>query len=351
MTNKILKIFITFSLILLLLMLTIGNAFAGIIPSTFSIGDDGKVIYESGDISSAKILLSSRLINANGNNRIPTIKSVYVKQEITGLDENDEDKAITVKSYLNPSDYFVEYYKVTEDDKNNYERTYTSIVQAIDPGDYVVRIVGKGNYTGYAEASFTIVGLTQKITLAKTSPKVHLGYKSFKVAVSANGDGTGFSYESSNPKVVSVTSDGYIKGLLPGRETITVRTVGSKLYNPASAKITVTVYPAKTYFKDPLFKVKHPDGADNIVVYYNKQVGCDRTKVELSTTKDFSDDIIVHYSKTEQRTFYDMDLTKTYYVRCCGQVKVVDQKGNYEYLDGYWSKVETINPQEVETIE
>lgn len=356
MFKKLFRKFVMGTLIFTLLTLSVGAGFAA--SNIFSLTIDSKGNYKAlaGDLTNAEVTLSSRIITASGENVAPTVKKLYAFHKISGTDSNDNKKSVTVKAAVDAGNYDIEYYQVEENLENFDKSKYTKVDEAIYPGDYVARVIGTGDFTGSCDTVFSVIGLRQNLVAKKTSPKIHLGYKSFKVPVSTDGDGTGFKYESSNSKVVKVTQDGTITGLKPGRETITVSTVGDKIYQPASVKITVTVYPAKTTFKEDLFAVKHVKKnytkQDNIVVYFNKPSGVTRTKVQLSTSKDFKpDSTITMCSVTEQRTFEDMDISKKYYTRCCSQIKVTDDKGNYEYLDGYWSETKVVDPQGEEVIE
>ena len=356
MFKKLCKKIVMGVVILSLLTLSVGTGFAASNSFSLTIDKDGKYKALAGTLKGAEVTLSSRLIKATGQNVAPTVKKLYAFNKISGTDSSDNKKTVTVKASVDAGNYDIEYYKVKENLENFDESEYTKVDEVIYPGDYVAKVIGIDNFVGSCETSFSVIGLRQTLTAKKTNPKIHLGYKSFKVPVTTDGDGTGFKYKSSNSKVVKVTKDGTITGLKPGRETITVSTVGDLIYQPASVKITVTVYPAKANFKTDYFAVKHVKKnyvpQDNIVVYFKKPSGISRTKVQLSTSKDFKpSDTITMCSITEQRTFENMDITKTYYARCCSQVKVTDEKGNYEYLDGYWSSTIKIDPQGEDVIE
>ena len=56
---------------------------------------------------------------------------------------------------------------------------------------------------------------------------------------------TKLTYTSSDKKTATVTADGKVKGINPGKATITITAAETQAYKPASKKITITVYAAK----------------------------------------------------------------------------------------------------------
>lgn len=119
------------------------------------------------------------------------------------------------------------------------------------PGIASVVLTGKGKYTGTSKiVTFTITGLTQTMTVDKDKYIKYLTSDSFKVNPKATGDGTGFSYSSSNNSVVSVNSyTGEISIVGTGRAEIKISTIGNKKYTPVTKIVTVDVKPKKPSFK------------------------------------------------------------------------------------------------------
>ncbi len=117
-------------------------------------------------------------------------------------------------------------------------------------GTASVIITGKGGYSGTVTKYFTIVGLKQTLTLEKSSYIKYPTSNAFVIPTpKATGDGTGFSYVSSDPSVVTVSANGVVTPIGPGEATITVTTIGVKRYEPVSKKITITVKPNRPQFK------------------------------------------------------------------------------------------------------
>ncbi len=119
------------------------------------------------------------------------------------------------------------------------------------PGIASVVLTGKGKYTGTSKiVTFTITGFTQTMTVDKDKYIKYLTSDSFKVNPKATGDGTGFSYSSSNNSVVSVNSyTGEISIVGTGRAEVKISTIGNKKYTPVTKVVTVDVKPKKPSFK------------------------------------------------------------------------------------------------------
>lgn len=171
------------------------------------------------DISDYVVTLKTSSVVATGKVQTPVISSVKKG----------------VYSTLFSSDYTVSYQDATG-------KTVTSMSA---PGTYKVVVTGKNGYTGSTYATFRIVGTPQEIKVAKTSYKVYKDSDSFKINASATGDGTGFSYVSSNPEVATVSATGVVTIHKIGRAKITVTTTGTKKSEPASEEVYVKVYPDK----------------------------------------------------------------------------------------------------------
>lgn len=172
------------------------------------------------DISGYTVTLKEDSVKADGLNKIPVILSVKNGYYTT----------------LSSADYTVSYQDASG-------KTITSMKT---PGTYKVVVTGKNGYSGSTYATFRIVGTPQEIKIAKTSYKVYKDSDSFKINATATGDGTGFSYVSSNPEVATVSATGVVTIHKIGRAKITVTTTGMKKSEPASDDVYVKVYPDKT---------------------------------------------------------------------------------------------------------
>ena len=172
------------------------------------------------DISGYTVTLKESSVKADGYSKTPSIVSVKNGYYTT----------------LSSADYTVSY----EDASGK------TVYSMSTPGTYKVVVTGKNGYSGSTYATFRIVGNPQEIKIAKTSYKVYKDSESFKITATATGDGTGFSYVSSNPAVATVSATGVVTIHKIGRAKITVTTTGMKKSEAASDDVYVKVYPDKT---------------------------------------------------------------------------------------------------------
>ena len=120
----------------------------------------------------------------------------------------------------------------------DYKTTYKNHMEV---GTATITITGIGKFHGEKEIHFTIKGKEQKVTPAKAVYDAYIRSQPFKIEAEATGDGTGFSYTSSNPAVVTVDAEGMVHAHSEGTAVVTLRTVGMKGYAEASAQVTVNV--------------------------------------------------------------------------------------------------------------
>lgn len=171
------------------------------------------------DISGYTVTLKESSVKADGYNKVPVIVSVKNGYYAT----------------LSSADYTVSY----EDAAGK------TVYSMSTPGTYKVVVTGKNGYSGSTYATFRIVGTPQEISVDKTSYKKYKDSEPFKITATATGDGTGFSYVSSNPAVATVSATGVVTIHKIGRAKITVTTTGMKKSEPASEEVYVKVYPDK----------------------------------------------------------------------------------------------------------
>lgn len=210
------------------------------------------------DISGYTVTLKESSVNATGYAQTPVILSVKKG----------------VYSSLTSNDYTVTYQDATG-------KTVTSMSA---PGTYKVVVTGKNGYSGSTYATFRIVGLPQTVTVNQDSYKVYTTSDSFKITAKATGDGTGFTYTSSNPAVASVSAAGYVTIHKVGRAVITVTTTGNKKYEPTSKDVTVKVYPSKA-------KISQKPSTDGkkaqMKVRWGYQDGVTKYQIRYSRDKNF----------------------------------------------------------------
>ncbi len=211
------------------------------------------------DISYYTVTLSKNSVNATGTAQKPTVTSV--KYGTTALKSTD---------------YTVTY-------QNSLGQTVTSMTA---PDTYRVVITGKGGYSGSTYATFRIVGTPQEIKIAKTAYKVYEDTDAFKLTgISSTGDGTGYSYVSSDPTVASVSATGVVTVHKLGRAKITVTTTGMKKSDPASDDVYIKVYPDKAQLSK---KPWTEDKKGSLRVRWDKQEGVTYYEVRYSRDKSFA---------------------------------------------------------------
>ncbi|MDY5819044.1 MAG: Ig-like domain-containing protein, partial [Treponema sp.] len=177
-------------------------------------------------------------------------------------------------SSLSSNDYTVSY----------QDATGKTVYSMSAPGTYRVVVTGKNGYSGSTYATFRIVGTPQTVTVNQDSYKVYPTSDSFKITAKATGDGTGFTYTSSNPAVASVSSTGYVTIHKVGKAVITVATTGNKKSEPASEDVTVKVYPNKGKISQkPWTNGKKAQ----MKVRWNYQDGVTKYQIRYSRDKNF----------------------------------------------------------------
>lgn len=285
----------------------------------------GKVVlkYEiiGTDVSDYVVTLRHDTVKADGTAKVPEITSIKLGDRSV-LTTNEYDV-----SYLGPDG--------------------SPVTEMMKPGVYTVVVTAKNGFHGTATAEFEIVGAEQEILIEKTSYKAYRKTADFKLEPEATGDGTGFTFESSDPEVASVSEDGVVSVHKLGRAKITIRTIGDTIYKPASKNVYVKVYPYKAVMTQKpwtagakkSFKVRWETQPD--VTYYQVRYstsktfksGTYKTKKVTATTKGY---------KTQSTTIAGLKSGKRYYVKVRAVKVVENDYGNKLYYYGNWSSWKSV---------
>ena len=142
---------------------------------------------------------------------------------------NSSKKRITYKNYVS---------------KGSTNRTYAKLSK----GTYYLRIIDKYNYGGDYSVKLVTYNPTKshKLTVSTSSIKnKSVSNYSAYVFPKSNYSDDKFTYCSSNRKVITVNSNGYVRFIGPGKAYLTVTAGSSEKYDKVSKKIPVYVKPAQ----------------------------------------------------------------------------------------------------------
>lgn len=283
--------------------------------------------YDKISIDKFTVVLDSYLVMADGSDLTPEVVSV------SGQTDGFQEDLV-----LEPDEYVVKYYRIHSFSEEIYEETET----ISEIGEYKVTVTAKDTdkYTGEAYALFSVTGKPQKLTIAKTKYTLTVGSKGPLLQPEADGDGSGFSFVSSDPAVVSVSGSGQTEILKPGRVSVTISTEGTILFYPANVQVVFEVKPDKTYWHTKAFKRQK----SKVTLMWKKQSGVTSYEVAYATQKDFAKHkktktVKENLSKT---TLKGLKKEKTYYVKVRALVETTDTRGNKRTIAGPWSSVRKI---------
>ncbi len=211
--------------------------------------------------------------------------------EYTG-DEITPDVAINDGAYVlvRDKDYSVEY------------------TDNIKPGAAKVIIEGKGMYFNRVEKSFEIAKGTPALTFVKPGVKAY-GADAVSLSVEIKkGDQESVSYKSSSKKVASVSDEGTVSFVAPGKATISIILDETDNYKALTVKTEVTVKPGKPVVKLSLTGRK-------IKIGYAKIKGATGYEVQYSLKKNFKSGIKKYITSKSSKTTGQLKRAKRYYVR------------------------------------
>lgn len=283
--------------------------------------------YDKISIDKFTVVLDSYLVMADGSDLTPEVVSV------SGQTDGSHEDLV-----LEPDEYVVKYYRIHSFSEEIYEETEN----ISEIGEYKVTVTAKDTdkYTGEAYALFSVTGKPQKLTIAKTKYTLTVGSKGPLLQPEADGDGSGFSFVSSDPAVVSVSGSGQTEILKPGRVSVTISTEGTILFYPANVQVVFEVKPDKTSWKTKAFKRQK----SKVTLMWKKQSSVTSYEVAYATQKDFAKHkktktVKENLSKT---TLKGLKKEKTYYVKVRALVETTDTRGNKRTIAGPWSSVRKI---------
>lgn len=310
-----------------LLFTSTAGGYAQTQDSTLAVQDTPAQEYAKISIDKFTVVLDRYLAMADGSEVTPEVVSV-----IGQIDGSEEELV------LEPDEYEVKYYRVHSFSEELYEET--EAISGI--GEYKITVTAKDTekYTGEAYALFSVAGKPQKLTIAKTKYTLTVGSEGPLLQPEADGDGSGFSFVSSDSSVVSVSDRGQIKLLKPGRASVTISTEGTILFQPAEVQVIFEVKPDKTYWKTKAFKRQK----SKVTLMWKKQSGVTGYEVVYAVHKNFEKQkktktVKGNLSKT---TLKGLNKEKTYYVKVRALVETTDTRGNKRTIAGPWSSVRKI---------
>lgn len=214
----------------------------------------------------------------------------------------------------------------------DYKLTYNNNRAA---GTATVLITGIGKYSGSMTKEFTIQGLDQTVKTKYTKYTRYPTSSNFRITATANGDGTGFTYTSSDPSVAKVSSDGEVEIIGTGIAKITVATKGTTRYNPASKEIKITVKPNK-----PVIKVTSPSKG-KVKVLITKVKGATKYQVKYGRNDKYYNKYITHKENEYTKTSTTIKNRKSgvyYYV----QVRAYKTLDNGDKVWGNWTTLRKV---------
>lgn len=330
--KKLMSRMITLLAIIAMLLTSAVSGYADV-PEEKDTQDSTEAVQEYDKISIDKfiVVLDSYLVMADGSEVTPEVVSVSVQPD--GTDDEMQGNIV-----LTPDEYEVKYYRVHSFSKGIYEETET----ISEVGEYKVTVTPKDTekYTGEAYALFSVAGKPQKLTIAATKYTLTAGDEGPLLEPESDGDGSGFSFISSDSSVVSVSDSGQTEILKPGRAIVTVSTKDTILFQPAKLQVVFEVKPEAMCWNSKAFKKQN----SQVTLMWKKQSGITSYKVIYATNKSFTKQKKTKTVKGSlaKTTLKSLKKGKTYYVKVRALVETTDTRGYKRTIAGPWSSVQTI---------
>ena len=215
----------------------------------------------------------------------------------------------------------------------DYTVTYEDNVYA---GTGSVVIGGRGIYSGTKNVSFRIKG---KPAIINTDQDSYIKYvptsKPFLLNAKTTSDAAGFEYFSSNTDVISVDASGLVTITGTGKATVTVKTVGSKAYEPVSKVVTITVKPIK-----PVFSLSSPQ-KKQVKVLVTKVEGATKYQIEYGRMGKYYKKTIKHIDSEFSKTYTYINKRtsgKKYFIR----VRAIKEMPDGTVVYGNWTTRKSI---------
>ncbi|MCC2864733.1 leucine-rich repeat protein [Anaerovorax odorimutans] len=219
--------------------------------------------------------------------------------------------AVRVKGLKQGTDYTVSY-------RNN-----------VNAGRAKVIITGIGIYHGTMAKEYIIQKANQVVT-AGSYTKTY-GNKPFSLNAGAKSQ---LSYQSSNPKIATVSSTGKVTIKNTGKAQITITAAATANYNAASKTVTITINPKKAA------GLKAKAGKKRMTISWKKDTKASGYQITYAQKKNFKKgkkNVTISKNKTTKRAIKKLKSKKTYYVKVRAYKKAGSQK-----LYGAYSAVKKV---------
>lgn len=280
------------------------------------------------EIGEATLTLSAAATGSGNFTGTKTAKFNIVGKAVADLDVTVDTPTVNYDGQAKTPAVTVKDGTVTLVKDTDYSVAYENNINA---GTAKAIVTGKGKYAGTKAVEFTIKGKDNSITTDKDSYTKYVPTsKPFNLNAKNAGDAAGFTYVSSNEDVIKVSANGEVTVVDAGKADITIKTVGTKEYDPAEKTVTITVKPLK-----PTFKLSSP-AKKQVKVLIDKEAGATRYIVEYGRNGKYYTKSITHLDNVFTRTYTTLKNRtsgKTYYVR----VKAVKVMDDGTVVEGNWS--------------
>ncbi len=296
------------------------------------------------DISNFTVSLESYFESVTGKEIIPKVTSVSGKVTVTVPTETnpDDTKTTTVSKDISfePEECEVKYYRIHSYSEEKYEE----VTKIISAGDYRIVVTPKDTeaYEGEAVCLFSVMGKPQNLTIAEEQYSLTFGDDAPLLSPKADGDGTGFTFYTSDSSILKVSADGQTKILRPGRAIVTIYTAGTTISQKAKIQVIFEIRPQKTLWNTA--KMKKQASAGKLT--WQKQIGVTKYEILYGTSKSFAK------SKTKTKTvkgsltratLKNLKKGKTYYVKIRALTETTDTREYKRTMTGAWSAVYKIS--------